>query len=106
VTVQPGSVSPLAIEFDAVRRICDHQDRLALAKEACDIFCAKGVSAQHSMFSANPQVTDSGHGILGNRRRGIGCLLVGNREQSVYLAWVEAGQAEIEVRCVEFLQLQ
>jgi hypothetical protein len=43
--------------------------------------------------------------VLGNWRRGIGSLLVGNREQPVDLAWVEAGKTQIEVQLVQFLQL-
>jgi hypothetical protein len=47
-----------------------------------------------------------GHGVFGDGRRGIGPLLVGNREQPVELARVEASQAQSEVRSAEFFQLQ
>jgi hypothetical protein len=70
----------------------------------CTIFCTKGLAAEHPMLFAEPQVADSGHRVVGKRRRGVGSLVVGNRQQSINFLRVEAGQNEIEVDSVEFLQ--
>jgi hypothetical protein len=71
VAVQPRAISPLAVEHDAVRRIRDHQDRLALTKEPCDIFRLGCIAAKHPMLSADPQVPDSGHRVFGQWWRGV-----------------------------------
>ena len=103
--VQSGAVAPLAIEFDGGRGIRYHPDRLALGKEPRDIFRPDCTFALHPMFSrpATRRLRDTG---FSDRRRGIGSLLVGNRQQPVEIARAEASQAESEVRSVEFFQLQ
>ena len=36
--VQAGTVTPLAVQLDSVRRVSNHQQRLAVAKQPCDRF--------------------------------------------------------------------
>jgi hypothetical protein len=76
--VQAGPIAPFRIEFDAVRRVGHHEDRLALAEETGNILRAGGVSAKHPVFAAKPQVAGAGHRILGNRRHVVGALFVRN----------------------------
>src|ERR1017187_2187307 len=58
------------------------------------------------MRTAGPQVAGPRYRVLGQRRSRVGSLLVGNRQQPIDLARVEAREAEIEIRLTQFLQLQ
>ena len=78
VSVQPCAIAPLGVQLDPIRRIRDHQDRLALAEEPTDIFRPGGVAAEYPMLSTNPQVADSGHRVFGERRCSVSPLLVWN----------------------------
>lgn len=35
--VQAGAIAPLGVELDTVRRICNHQQGLAIAQQSCNI---------------------------------------------------------------------
>ncbi|HKA00866.1 MAG TPA: hypothetical protein VKE70_30350 [Candidatus Solibacter sp.] len=58
------------------------------------------------MFAAEPKVAGARCRILRNRWHFIRALLFWDRQQPINLARVEAGEAEIEIRGAEFLQLQ
>src|SRR5580700_6232859 len=45
VAVQAGAIAPLRVEFDSIRRICDHQPRLTLADQPRDYSRAGCVAA-------------------------------------------------------------
>ena len=53
-----------------------------------------------------PQVAKAGYGSHRQRRRGVGSLLVGNRQQPIDLARIEAGQAEIVIGLAQLLEFQ
>src|ERR1051326_3340601 len=56
------------------------------------------------MLSADPQVPNARCCVLRKRWRRVRYLLVRKREQPINLAWVESGEAEIEIRLAELLQ--
>jgi hypothetical protein len=58
------------------------------------------------MFSANPQVAESGYRILLKGRRGIGAFFIWNRQERVDLTRGESCQIQIEIRLAQFLQLE
>jgi len=59
------------------------------------------------VLPTKPQVARPGYRVLGQRRRGIGLVVVLRGSQQVIdFLRVETCQAEIEVRLVEFLQLE
>ena len=85
--VQAGAVAPFGIELDAVRRIGDHQQRLALAQQPRHGFrrwwhrrTAPGADCG---VAAEPQVAGAGHGILGQRRRRVGLVVVIRASQQI-----------------------
>src|ERR1700690_3863394 len=85
--VQAGAGSPLRVQFDSVRRVGDHEDRLAVAEGPRDVRRTQGIAAEDAMLvatvTAKPQVRDTGYRLLRKRRRGIGSFLVGDRKQAV-----------------------
>jgi len=50
-----------------------------------------------------PHVGGARHRDLGKRRSRVGALFVGNRQQAVDLARIEAGQVEIVIETAQFL---
>lgn len=54
--IQAGAIAPFNVELDSVRRICDHKERLALAKQPGNVS-----AAQHPMLdppiATKPQIT-------------------------------------------------
>src|SRR5579871_1813262 len=79
MAVQAGSIAPLRIKLDAVRRIGYQQKRLALAQQPRYGFGAGRVTAEHAMLvrrlAQKPKVPGPAYGSFGQRRRGI-CLIV------------------------------
>ena len=54
-----------------------------------------------------PKVADTGYGVLGQRRRGIGPLVIlGCHEQSIDLSGIETSERQVEICFVQFLQFQ
>ena len=58
------------------------------------------------MLPAEPKIANSRSWILREWWRCVGTLLVGNGKQAIDLAGIEAGEAEVEIRGTEFLQLE
>ena len=106
--VQAGAIAPLGIELDAVGRVGDHQLRLAVAQEPRHILRAGGVAAEDPVLlpqSHRSPGRETGFSGTGGDGRSAS-LLVRDGEQVVDLLGVEAGEAEVEVRRVEFLQFE
>ena len=81
-----------------------HPDRLALGKKPRDIFrpdCIFRTAPDVFRRPATRRLRDTGFWGWALRHW---LVLVGNRQQPVELARVEASQAESEVRSVEFLE--
>jgi len=106
VAVESSPVAPFGVELNTVRRISNHQTRLALAQEPDDNIRIGGVSAEHSVRPKQPQIPRPGRRRFGKRRRGVGFFLIIERQQIVDLAWVESSETQIEVRFLDFLQLK
>jgi len=79
---------------------------LALVEHSANILRAGRIAAQHAVLPAEPQGADAGHWILGNRRRGVRPLLIGDRQQGIDFTRVEARQAQVEIRGVQLLQFE
>jgi hypothetical protein len=79
---------------------------IAVAKQPDDSFGIGGVSAQHSVRTEAPEIARPGHRRARQRRRRVGSLVFFKRQQLVDLAGVESGEAEIEIRFLDFLQFQ
>ncbi len=58
------------------------------------------------MLAAQPEVARPAYRSFRERRRGVGCLLVVEREQAVDFAWVEAGEVEIVIRRLDVLEFE
>ena len=104
--IEAGAVAPLGIELDPIWRIGDHQQRLAVAEESRHIIRAGGVSAENAMLAAQPQIASPRHRVRGKRRSLLWLSLVWEQQQIVDLLGVEAGEREVEVRLVQFLQFE
>jgi hypothetical protein len=52
--IQAGAVTPFGIEFNTVRRVGDHQPRLALAEQPPDRLGRRGVAAKYSVIAQEP----------------------------------------------------
>src|ERR1035437_8118739 len=57
-------------------------------------------------IAAEPQVARTRYRIVGDRRDGVGGIIVGGEQKVIDFLGVETGEAEIEVRLGEFLQLE
>jgi len=59
------------------------------------------------MRATNPQVAESEHGIVRQRRSRVGSLVLCGRDQQVIEFFrIEAGQAEVVIGLAQFLQLE
>jgi len=88
----------LTVSLDSVRWIRDHQQRLAVCEQPGHGFRADGVPAQHTVLAAEPQIAKPGNRVLGQRRRGIGFLVVlGRHKQSVDFSGIESGEGKVEI---------
>jgi hypothetical protein len=104
--IQAGAVAPFGVQFDPIRRIGDHQERLALVEQVRDILRPRGVPAEDTVGPAEPQVAGQGRRILRNWWCRIGPLLIGQGQEPVNLAGVETCQVEVEVSFAQFLKFQ
>jgi hypothetical protein len=61
--IQPGSVPPFGVEFDAIGRVADHQQRLAVAQQPSHGLWTDRIPAEYPMLfrlvTAKPSVTET-----------------------------------------------
>src|ERR1019366_4259489 len=108
--IQPRPVTPLAVELDAVWRVGDHQRRLPFSQESCHGFRVGGIGTEDAMLTTpiatEPKVARARHRVVWDWRDGIGSIVVGGEQEVIDFFRVETGEAEIELRRGELLQLE
>jgi len=96
--IETGSVAPFGFQFDSIRRIGDHDPRLAFSEQSGNGLRACCVPTQDSMLPAQPQVTSPRRRILGSRRSVIFVRVLRlSQQEFIDFVSIETGEVDIVV---------